>query len=286
LRYVTEHAVNSPGQSLKEIQVAMAVFDKDAGFEPRLDPIVRVEAGRLRLRLLEFYAQSESAESIGIEIPQGGYVPRFRVLRPTGRAQTKPDMLNSAAHRLYLKGRFFWAKRSGADLTKAADYFRQALVVDSSYARGYLGLADCSVVLGYFGFASPVDVCRRAKAAAIGALNIDPRCSEAHATIASLAAMHEWDKDRAAAGFQRAIDLQPEYAFAHQLHGVSLLAWNRFEEGLAALRIAEQLDPLAPMVETQLAAGLYVTGRHAEAEDACQTALELEPSFLSTPVES
>ena len=188
-------------------------------------------------------------------------------------------MLNSAAHRLYLKGRFFWAKRSSADLTKAADYFRRALAVDSSYARGYLGLADCSVVLGYFGFESPADACRRAKAAATGALNIDPRCSEAHATIASLAAMHEWDKDKAAAGFQRAIELQPEYAFAHQLYGVSLLAWNRFEEGLAALRIAEQLDPLAPMVEAQLAAGLYVTGRHAEAEEACQMALELEPNF-------
>ena len=142
LRYVTEHAVNSPGQPLKEIQVAMAVFDKDASFEPRLDPIVRVEAGRLRLRLLEFYVQSESAESIGIEISRGGYVPTFRVLRPTGRAQTDPDILNPAAHRLYLKGRFFWAKRSSADLTKAADYFRRALAVDSGYARGYLGLAD------------------------------------------------------------------------------------------------------------------------------------------------
>lgn len=91
--------------------------------------------------------------------------------------------------------------------------------------------------------------------------------------------MHEWDKDRAAAEFQRAIDLRPDYPFAHQLYGVSLLAWNRFEEGLAALRTAEQLDPLAPMVETQLAAGLYVTARHAEAEEACQTALELEPNF-------
>lgn len=224
LRYVTEHALNIPGQPLKEIQVATAVFDKDVNFDPRLDPIVRVEAGRLRLRLLEFYVQSETAESIGIEIPRGSYAPSFRRLRPRGQAQTDPEML-TAAHRLYLKGRFFWAKRSSADLTKAADYFRRALAVDSSYARGYLGLADCSVVLGYFGFASPVDVCRRAKAAAIGALNIDPWCSEAHATIASLAAMHEWDKDRATAGFQRAIDLQPEYAFAHQLHGVSLLAW-------------------------------------------------------------
>lgn len=117
----------------------MAVFDKDVNFDPRLDPIVRVEAGRLRLRLLEFYAQSETAESIGIEIPRGSYAPSFRRLRPRGQAQSDPETLNPAAHRLYLKGRFFWARRSSADLTKAADYFRRALAVDSSYARGYLG---------------------------------------------------------------------------------------------------------------------------------------------------
>lgn len=279
LRYVTEHAVNNPGQPLKEIQVAMAVFDKDASFEPRLDPIVRVEAGRLRLRLVEYYVESGDAESIAIDIPRGGYVPSFRVLRPARPVHGAPETENPVAHRLYLKGRYFWGKRSTGDLAKAAEYFRRALAVDSGYARGYLGLADCSVVLGYFGFAPPVDVCRRAKAAAIAALDIDDRCSEAHATLASLSAVHEWDRHKADAGFQRAIDIKPDYAFAHQLYGVSLLAWNRFEEGLAALKTAEQLEPLAPMIETQLAAGLYVTGRHSQAEEACQTALELEPNF-------
>jgi hypothetical protein len=72
LRYVTEHAVNNPGRPLKEIELAMGVYDKDASFEPRLDPIVRVEAGRLRLRLLEYYAEAGDEESIIIEIPRGG----------------------------------------------------------------------------------------------------------------------------------------------------------------------------------------------------------------------
>ena len=78
LRYVTEHAVNNPGRPLKEIELAMEVYDKDASFEPRLDPIVRVEAGRLRLRLLEYYAEARDEESIIIEIPRGGYIPSFR----------------------------------------------------------------------------------------------------------------------------------------------------------------------------------------------------------------
>jgi Tfp pilus assembly protein PilF len=276
---VTEHAVANPGRPIKEIQVAMAVFDKDASFEPRLDPIVRVEAGRLRLRLLEYYAKAADEESIIIEIPRGGYIPHFRVLGPAQRAPGARDTENPVAYRLCLKGRYFWGKRTAGDLAKAAEYFRRALAVDSGYARAYLGLADCYIVLGYFGFAPPGEVCPKAKAAAIAALDIDRFLSEAHATLASLSALYEWDRDRAEAGFRRAINMQPGYAFAHQLYGVSLVAWRRFEEGLAALKTAEQLEPLAPMIETQLAAGLYVTGKQAQAEEACQTALELEPNF-------
>jgi hypothetical protein len=177
LRYVTEEAVNSPGRPLKEIQVAMAVFDKDAGFEPRLDPIVRVEAGRLRLRLLEYYAERGEKESIIIEIPRGGYVPNFRVLAPPQQEPGANATENRVAYRLCLKGRYFWSKRTAADLAKAVDYFRRALAVDPSYATAYLGLADCYVVLGYFGFAPPGEVCPRAKAAAAAALDIDQNLS-------------------------------------------------------------------------------------------------------------
>lgn len=279
LRYVTHHAVHYPGRPLKEIQVAMAVFDKDVSFEPRLDPIVRVEAGRLRLRLLEYYAEAGDEEPIVIEVPRGGYVPIFRVFERAHPAPVARETENPVAYRLCLKGRYFWGKRTASDLAKAAEYFRRALAVESDYARAYLGLADCNVVLGYFGFAPPGEVCPKAKAAAMAALDIDRFLSEAHATLASLSALYEWDRDRAEAGFRRAIAMQPGYAFAHQLYGVSLIAWRRFEEGLAALKTAEQLEPLAPMIETQLAAGFYVAGKQTQAEESCQTALELEPNF-------
>jgi len=279
LRYVTEHAVEHPGRPIKEIQVAMAVFDKEASFDPRLDPIVRVEAGRLRLRLLEYYAEAGDRETIVIEIPQGRYVPNFRVLDKTRRRNGSGDAEDPASRRLYLKGRYFWGKRTAADLAKAAEYFRRALAVNSGYARAYLGLADCYAILGTFGFVPPGGAYPKAKAAALAALKIDPRLTDAHATLATLSALYEWDRAGAEVGFRQAIDIEPGYAFAHQMYGVALLGWRRPEEGLAALKTAEQLEPLAPMIETQLAAGLYVTGDHAQAEEACQTALELEPNF-------
>ena len=279
LRHVTEHAIDRPGRSLKEIEVALAVFDKDANFDPRLDPIVRVEAGRLRLRLLEYYAEAGAEETIVIDLPRGGYVPNFRVLDPARRSVGVGNTEDLAAGRFYLKGRYFWGKRTAADLAKAAEYFRRALAINSGYARAYLGLADCYAILGTFGFVPPREAYPRAKAAATAALKIDPQLAEAHTTLATLSALYEWDRDAAGAGFRRVIDMRSGYAFAHQMYGVSLLAWQRPEEGLAALKTAEQLEPLAPMIETQLAAGLYVTGRNAEAEEACRAALELEPDF-------
>ena len=245
LRYVTEHAVEHPGRPIKEIQVAMAVFDKEASFDPRLDPIVRVEAGRLRLRLLEYYAEAGDRETIVIEIPQGRYVPNFRVLDKTRRRNGSGDAEDPASRRLYLKGRYFWGKRTAADLAKAAEYFRRALAVNSGYARAYLGLADCYAILGTFGFVPPGGAYPKAKAAALAALKIDPRLTDAHATLATLSALYEWDRAGAEVGFRQAIDIEPGYAFAHQMYGVALLGWRRPEEGLAALKTAEQLEPLA-----------------------------------------
>src|SRR5215472_15756028 len=115
LRYVTEHAIDRPGRSLKEIEVALAVFDKDANFDPRLDPIVRVEAGRLRLRLLEYYAEAGAEETIVIEIPLGRYLPNFRLALPA----RPPSVLNNedpVALSFCLKGRYFWGKRTAVDL--------------------------------------------------------------------------------------------------------------------------------------------------------------------------
>lgn len=259
--------------------MATAVFDKDDDFDPQLDPIVRVEAGRLRLRLLEYYAGPGQADSVVIEIPKGGYVPSFRVLEGPRRPAEVGPRDNPAAYRLYLKGRYFWGKRTAEDLNRAAEYFRRALAVDPGYARAYVGLGDCYVVLATFGFLAPGEACAKAKAAATAALDIDQNLPEAYTTLACLWAFHDWDWNRAEAAFRRAIEVNPGYALAHQWYGACLIARHRFEEGLAALRAAEQLEPLALMVDIQLAAGFYMTRRYAQAEEACRAALELDPNF-------
>jgi tetratricopeptide (TPR) repeat protein len=232
LRYVTEHAIDHPDRPLKEIEVAIAVFDKDASFDPRLDPIVRVEAGRLRLRLLEYYAGAGAEETIVIEIPLGRYLPNFRLAlqaRP-------PSVLNNedpVARSLCLKGRYFWGKRTTADLAKAAEYFRRALAINSGYARAYLGLADCYAILGTFGFVPPREAYPRAKAAVTAALKIDPQLAEAHTTLATLSALYQWDRDAAEAGFRRVIDMRSGYAFAHHASRLATVRRgpSRFKNG-------------------------------------------------------
>lgn len=139
LRCVVEHGTTKSGQPLKELQIAMDVFNRDANFDPQVDPIVRVEAGRLRLRLTEYYAGPGLRDEIIIDIPKGGYLPTF-----LARTRHNPEPGNNgipptAAHRLYLKGRYFWGKRTAESLAKAADYYRRALVADSGFTLGYLG---------------------------------------------------------------------------------------------------------------------------------------------------
>src|SRR5947209_8126040 len=127
LRYVVGHAIAEPGEPLKELRIAIDVFDRNTAFEPQVDPIVRVEAGRLRLRLTEYYAGPGENDEVIIEIAKGGYSPRFLV--PGGKPQQGGNgaRASTAAHRLYLKGRYFWGKRTLEGLAKAAEYYRKAL---------------------------------------------------------------------------------------------------------------------------------------------------------------
>src|SRR5450631_1461449 len=141
LRYVVEHAITEPNQSLKELQIAIDVFDRDANFEPQADPIVRVEAGRLRLRLTEYYARAGQDDEVVIEISRGGYLPAFRVSSRKRQQGANGDSENTAAYRLYLKGRYFWGKRTADALAKAAEYYRRALAVDSAFGLAYVGIA-------------------------------------------------------------------------------------------------------------------------------------------------
>jgi tetratricopeptide (TPR) repeat protein len=278
LRYVVEHAIAEPRQSLKELQIAMDVFDRDATFEPQVDPIVRVEAGRLRLRLTEYYAGPGQDDSVIIDISKGGYLPTFQV--PAGKPQRggTRGSANPAAHRLYLKGRYFWGKRTAEGLSKAAEYYRRALAVDSAFSLAYLGIADCHMVSASFEFAAPAPMFAKARAAAESVLRQGTHLAEAHTTLACVKAFYERDWRAAEAGFKQAIELDPSGAVSWQWYGMCCLSLGRPDEGLHALTTATEHDPLSPMATTQLAVGLYLTRRYAEAEEACGLVLEMEPN--------
>jgi tetratricopeptide (TPR) repeat protein len=279
LRYVVEHAIAEPNRSLKELQIAIDVFDRNATFEPQVDPIVRVEAGRLRLRLTEYYAGPGQDDKVVIDISKGGYLPTFQV--PTGKPHQggKSGSANTAAHRLYLKGRYFWGKRTAEGLAKAAEYYRRALAVDSTFGLAYLGIADCHMVSATFEFAAPSSMFVKAKAAAESVLRQGTHLAEAHTTLACVKAFYERDWRAAETSFKQAIELDPGGAMSWQFYGMCCLALGRLNEGLDALRTATEHDPLSLMGTTQLAVGLYLTRRYAEAEEACDLVLEMDPNF-------
>ena len=156
------------------------------------------------------------------------------------------------AYEAYLKGRYYWNKRSGEAVKKCAEYFHQAIKKDPSYAPPYAALADCAGVAGFWSFASPVEGCGRAKAAALKAIQIEDS-AEAHASLGWATLHYDWDFSSAEREFQRAIQLNPRYATAHQWYGHCLGAMGRFDEAFTVLKHAIHLDPLSLIVATSYA---------------------------------
>lgn len=262
----------------------MDVFDRDSGFDPQVDPIVRVEAGRLRLRLTEYYAGPGQNDKVVIDISKGGYVPAFQIATLKPHQGATSGSAHTAAQRLYLKGRFFWGKRTAEGLAKAAEYYRRALAVDSAFALAYLGIADCHLVSATFEFAEPSASFAKAAAAAESVLLQGIHLAEAHITLACVRAFYWRDWRGAEESFQQAIERQPNGATAWQWYGMCCLVLGRLSEGLKALRTATERDPLSLMVNTQLGCGLYLTRRYAEAEEACAMVLEMGPGLLARPL--
>ncbi|HEY7160031.1 MAG TPA: tetratricopeptide repeat protein, partial [Acidobacteriota bacterium] len=187
---------------------------------------------------------------------------------------------NVEAYNLYLKGRFFWNKRTKDGLEKAITNFRQALDVDPSYALAWSGLADCYISQTFYEYSSPTEAMPLAKAAALKALEIDESLAEAHITMAHVAVNFDWDWKAAEKEFKRGIALNPNYATGHQWYAIHyLMPIPRFNDALAELKEAQQLDPLSPLMTSFLGEALYFNRHYQEAEAECRKALELEPNF-------
>jgi tetratricopeptide (TPR) repeat protein len=149
------------------------------------------------------------------------------------------------AYHLYLKGRYFWNRRTAADLRKAICYFEQAVAKDPEYALAYTGLADSYHILWVYSDVTPKECHHLAKSAALRAVEIDDTLAEAHTTLASIAAADEWDFAEGERQFRRAIALNPNYATAHKWYADSLTYVGRFDEALVEMKKALALDPLS-----------------------------------------
>ena len=395
--------------------MAVAVYDKSSSFDPQSDPIVRVEAGRLRSRLSEFYAGDGIRDELKIELPRGTYIPVFKArnieqgmvpiesiavipfddhqepdltylvhglceavtrrlaqilqarvapwsmilraengmhdlaqrarvtlnvrtlltlrlavqgdsyelhaewLDPVAKShlwgaqysrrlaelfgleddisfdlagrfnrgpgktlvtqERRPITSNGRAYQLYLRARHLWNKRTADAMDKATEYYRRAIGLDSSFALAFAGLADCYLTLASFAFIPSNEGLPLAKVAASRALEIDAKLGEAKTVLACLSALYEWNWPRAQREFEEAMLLSTLYPVARQWYGACLCARHEFHAGRKLLRSALELDPLSPMIGTQLAVGLYLERRYADAILQCNLVLENDPHF-------
>ncbi|HXY50929.1 MAG TPA: tetratricopeptide repeat protein [Terriglobales bacterium] len=466
LRYTVEQTLLGQGKQLKEYRLGLEVFDRDASFDPRMDPVVRMAARRLRSKLKEYYAGEGKADPVQIEVPKGGYavvysphplrppaleeseqvdpVPRLsrgmaprkfaamalfagvsalalaivwwnagsrrrvtsasqvssvavlpflnltgdpndeylsdgitddltgglakleglrvvartsafkfkgkaddvraigkqlgvisvlegsiqrsgsrlrvttqlirtgdgyhiwaetydrdahdafavedEVTRSVGSAlriemshieQTpaKRHLVDPEARDLYLRGRFWWNRRTPPTTWKSIEYFNQALEKDPLFAQAYLGLADAYFVLGTNDQALPADVFPKARAAARQALQIEDELGEAHATLAAVTYFYDWKREEAEWEFRRAIALNPNHASAHQWYGLLLMTSRRFSEATTEFQRAQDLDPLSLIISLDLGQVDYYSSNSDEAMAQARKALTYDPNF-------
>jgi DNA-binding winged helix-turn-helix (wHTH) protein/TolB-like protein len=192
---------------------------------------------------------------------------------------TKHYTANSGAHELYLKGRYFWNKRTVEGLKKAISYFNEAVEKDPSYALAYVGLADSYGLLADYNGLLPNQAYPQANKAAMKALELDERLAEAHATLAFIKTTYEWDWAGAEKEYRRAIELNPNYETAHQWYAEYLAGMSRHAEALAEIRRAREINPTSLIINAVEAWVLYHAREYDQAIAQGQKVLEMDPNF-------
>lgn len=193
----------------------------------------------------------------------------------------KQHTTNAEAYQLYLKGRFYWNKRTPPDFQKAIGFFQQAIDQDPNYALAYTGLADSYALLTAYTAEQSDVVMPKAKAAALKALELDGRLAEAHASLGQIAAYYDYDFPAAEREYRRALELNPNYATAHQWLAEHLATMKRFDESLAEIRRALELDPLSIIINRIYADILVDARRFDEAIAQFHKTIELDPNFAT-----
>ena len=202
-------------------------------------------------------------------------------LTPHERAALQNKVVNPEAYEAYLKGRYFWNKRTAESLKTAKDYFDQAIAKDPNYAQAYSGLADTYALLGDWQYAvmSAKEALPKAKAAASKALELDDTVGEAHTSLAFCLDGFDWDFQSADKEFQRGVQLSPNYATAHHWYAWHLSLLGRYSEAVAEMRKAASLDPLSLIINADLAELLLIAHSYDESIQQSRKTIAMDPNF-------
>jgi len=284
-RTSTQHFKSSP-ENLAQVAKQLGVANILEGSVQRSGDQVRVNVQLIKAATgAHLWADTFDRKLIDIftvESDIATTIAQTLQVKLTGSEKTsvaKRPTANTEAYELYLKGRFFWNKRTGTDLRTAIEYFNQALSKDPNYALAYAGLGDAYGLLPIYGVASPADSFPQAKAAAKKALELDDTLAEAHSSLALVLQFYDYDIEESLKEFERAIQLNPNYATAHHWYGFLLGDMGRFDEGIAELKRAQQLDPLSLIINVDLGEVYTLARQYDKAIEQLRKTIEMDPRF-------
>jgi len=207
---------------------------------------------------------------------------RTRLTGEDEKRLAKTYTTNPEAYQDYLKGRYWWNKRSEEGLKKGIEYFQQAIAKDPAYALAYSGVADGHSLLAVYGYVPPKESYPKAKDAVLKALQLDDTLAEAHASLAAIMAVYDWDWTGADKEFQRSLQLNPTYASAHQWYAQYLSETGQVEAGITEYKRALELDPLSLVINRELAGtGYYYARKYDLGIAQLRKTLEMDPNFPS-----
>ncbi len=283
-------------QKYAEKQLSPQAAGQEQGVDAVLDGRIQQEADHVRLTVqlirvrdgvqlwgetfdrefknifaLEDSLSERVAQSIRLKLT-GEETRRF-----TKRSTERPD-----AYEAYVKGRYFWNKRTDKGLKKGLEYFRQAIAIDPSFADAYVGVADSYSMLGLYAILPPKEAFPAAKEAAKRALGMDDGLAAAHATLGFIHFYFDWNSSDAISEFRRALADNPNYAMAHSWYGENLAALGRFQEAAAEAQIALEDDPLSLIIGSNAGWTLSLAGKGDQAIEILKKAIEIDPSFPRT----
>ena len=260
--YVLEGSVRKAGTRVRVTAQLIQVSDQThlwaENYEKELADVLSVQSE----------VAQRIAKSLELEL-----LPEKQARLATSRA------MNPEAHEAYLKGRFYWNRRSKEGLEKGIEYFQRAASLDPNYALAYAGLGDSYVLLPFYANVAPAEAFPRAKQAATKAMEIDERVGEAHTALAYAKLLYDWDWRGAEKGLQRAIELNPGYATAHQWYADYLTIVGRHEEAVSEMQRARECDPLSLIVNANVGEVRYFARQYDGAIEELRRALELDPNF-------